>query len=274
MLLERTQIAVAWLVALVVCSCGLIALSPLNSPSSAAEYLSIGFLLGSLLGHSFLASAWIVLGPNSLKLRLPLAFVWGLSLSTAMLVNTFLYRQPSGVGVIYLSQIGIASLTILIAWLIRWRFGLRITNATTETVAQAEAWVATNQYGIQHLMVVTTLVAVAIAIGRVLVGSVLPWLQGGEALIFGFLVLAACLICVPTLFALLSVRLSWLSLGVQLVFWAMVTYLEVPLLRILSSSRGPDWLHFLLINLFTVFPVVVFAGTARVIGYRLTARRL
>ncbi len=119
----------ASLVAFVLVTCAIIAVLPLNSPPSTDHWI-VGFLIGSLFGHTFLASAWTVLGPGSLKLRLPLALAWGLAISVAILANSLIFTHSIGMEVVYLSQLGIAILVQLIAWLVRLGWGLGIAGSS------------------------------------------------------------------------------------------------------------------------------------------------
>lgn len=267
----RNQIAVTGLVALVLVTCAILAVAPMSAGPSAGppNHLFIGFLLGSLFGHTFLASAWIVFGPGSLKLRLPWAIVWAVSISLAILTNSVLYGDLPRDGVVFLSQLGIFGLAQCICWIARWRLGHFVGREQVAVTSHVDRSIAMNQFGIKHLMIVTTVIAITIALGRVLLAQILPWLRFSELAIFVFLVLAACLICVPVLFSLLSRHCRWLSLLILICFLVVVTFIELPLLSTLSrNGGGPDWLHILLINLFTLLPVVIFSWALRYLEYR------
>ena len=99
----------------------------------------------------------------------------------------------------------------------------------------------------------------------------LPILAGHETAIFAFLVVAACIICIPIVFSILAMRKPALPTLVLLVLAAFATYIELPLLTKLGVGRGPDWLHLTLINAFSLLPVLFVSIALRLAGYQLSA---
>ncbi len=253
----------------------IIVLLPLDSPPRD-EHLVIGFLLGSLFGHAILAAAWLALGPGPWFVRLPLAVVWSAMLPLALVLNIIIQKQSIGMEAVYLSQIATVILVLVISGCVRFATGRKIQRQPPLQVSSddslAESMVSNGgQYGIQHLMILTTVIAVAIAAGRVLLAWLLPLLSGGEMAIFAFLVVAACLTCVPVLFAILGMRRLAAPLVILAIFIAAVTVAEIPLLKAFRGG-GPDWLHILLINIFTLFPVLFFTLALRYTGYQFSKR--
>ncbi len=237
------------------------------------EHLGIGLLLGSLYGHSTLVSGWIVFGPGGWP-RLPLAVVWLAAFPCVFFINTILYGGNPGVEVVWLSAGVIILLVQGLAWPIRFWLGLRICKPMRDHDNSDESLIA-RQFGIQHLMIVTTVVAVIIGSGRLLLPYLSRWLVSShEEAIFAFLIIAACIICIPLVFAILGMRKPVLATLVLLAFTAFATYSELPLLASLGmTTGGPDWLHLTLINAFSLLPVLIVCVALRLADYHLLATR-
>ena len=254
---------------LVLLTCTWIAFYPLVGPR---EHLGISFLLGSLYGHSTLASGWIALGPGGWP-RLPLALVWLLPFPVAFFINNILYLSYSNSEIIWISAGLIVLLVQVLVWPMRLWFGLRICKPDCKQDDSSESFVS-NQFGIQQLMIVTTVVAVIIGGGRLLLPYLLKWLTRNEAAIFAFLVVAACIICIPLVFSILAMRKPAVPTLVLLALAAFATYSELPLLTSFGiAGGGPDWIHLTLINAFSLLPVVLVSSVLRRAGYQLSAAR-
>lgn len=254
--------------ALVLLTSAWIVVYPIEGPNT---HLGIGFFLGSLFGHSMLISGWIALGPGGWY-RVPLALVWLLAFPCAFFFNTILYGFNSGSGILWVSASMIILLVQMLAWPMRFWLGLQICKPAYEQGGDSESFVS-RQFGIQHLMIVTTVVAVIIGSGRLLLPYLSHWLVSThEAAIFAFLIIAACIICIPLVFSALAMRKPVIPTLVLLAFTAFATYSELPLLASLGmASGGPDWLHLTLINAFSLLPVVIVSVALRIGGYQLSA---
>ena len=160
--------------ALVMLTCAWIAVYPLQGTT---EHLGISFFLGSLFGHSLLTSGWIALGPGGWY-RVPLALVWCLAFPCDYVINTTLYQFHPASSIAWIS----ASMTILVvqtlAWPMRFCLGLQIGKPVFEQDGHSES-IASRQFGIQHLIIVTTVVAMIIGGGRLLLPYLSKWLVTG-----------------------------------------------------------------------------------------------
>ena len=256
--------------ALVMLTCAWIAVYPFQG---AAEHLGIGFLLGSLFGHCMLTSGWIALGPGGWY-RVPLALVWLLAFPCAFFINATLYGFHSGSGIIWISASMIILVVQMLAWPMRFCLGLQLGKPVIEHGGNSKSLVS-SQFGIQQLMIVTTVVAVIIGGGRLLLPYLSKWFVSTyEAAIFAFLIVAACIICIPLVFSMLAMRKPVIPTLVLLAFAAIATYTELPLLASLGMARaGPDWLHITLINAFSLLPVLVVSVALRLADYHLSATK-
>jgi hypothetical protein len=122
---------------------------------------------------------------------------------------------------------------------------------------------SSTQFGILQLMILTTLCAFLIAIGRVVLKKI-----PNEELLFGFLSLASVLICIPVLFSILSERHFIVKPSCMILIGVLLTYWQVPLLaQVKAVGARPNWLDIAAINGFAVLQILVFAGTLRWAGY-------
>ena len=241
-----------------------------NIQPGPRDHLGIGFMLGSLFGHSTLASGWVVFGPGG-WLRLPLAFVWLLAIPCACSLHTIIFPNSPDSGIIWLSGFFVMAIVQVLAWPLRYWRRLRICRPVQANDVTEER-VPSHQFGIRELMILTTIVAVFIAGGRLILPHLLRRLGSGEAAIFAFLIVASIIICIPVTFSILAMRRPVIPTLMLLVFVAVVTYIELPLLSSLGLPRGgPDRLHLILINVFSILPVVIVCVILRLAGYQLSA---
>ena len=116
-------------------------------------------------------------------------------------------------------------------------------------------------------MILTAVIAVLLSVGRVIVPFV-NTLQTNGLLTWVFLAFSSCVICVPVLFSLFTLRNSFLPTLAILGLSVLATWNEVSLLASLKLN-GPDFFHFVWIDFFTVLPVLLVAAGLRQCGYRL-----
>ena len=227
------------------------------------SHVLIGLLLGSTFAYGILASSWTVLGPGTKKQRLPMAAVL---LIVLPIVNLF-----SGDGdkffLIVLSQLIVAAMVQLLVWILWLGFGVRLFKSNVATIGTVGPGMV-RQYGIRHLMIVTTAVALLLTAGRLLVPFARRYSSGGDLPIFVFLAFSACIVCVPVLFSVLSLRRCVFPTILVLGLFVLATVSEMSLF---SSFRlqGPDFYHFVWINFFTMLPVLGVAIGLRLADYRL-----
>lgn len=254
---------------LVVFGCLLIALVGLEARHPVVQYLTIGFFLGSLFGHATLAAGWAALGPGWLLVRIPLSLVWVAGLIGAMLINLALHDGPDGelaiIGVGLLGQWLIVQVPL---WALVLFFGARLRHRSEErgTFDPKE-----RQFGIRQLLLFTTLIAVLLAIGRLLVASLGKYFNlGHEGPIFIFLAVAAIAMTLPVLLAALLRRWAVPATIGMLLLVGLAAAAEVPLLSKFHRGVGPDIWHFFWINAFASLWIVVVSLVVQLSGYRLS----
>lgn len=231
------------------------------------EHLGIGFCLGSLFGHSTLSSAWIALGPGRWP-RLPFAIAWQLAFPLAFHFNTMLHRGPESAVILFCTFM-ILLLVQVLAWPMRYWLGLRVCRPICDPEGNESEF--SRQFGIRDLMIVTTAVALVIGIARALMPFILKT-ASHEIPIFAFLIVAACIICIPLCFSILAMRKPVLPTLFVLAFVTLATAFEIPLLDQMGlATRGPDWLHITLMNAFSLLPVAIVSVGLRYSGFRLSA---
>ncbi len=228
------------------------------------SHVLVGLLLGSTFAYAILASSWTVLGPGTKKQRLPMA---GFLLIVFPIVFLF-----SGAGeilvLIVLSQFLIAAMVQLLVWILWLGFRVRLLKSNVATSAAMDAG-GVSQYGIRHLMIVTTAVALLLTAGRLLVPFARRYSTGGGDLpIFIFLAFSACIVCVPVFFSVLSLRRCVFPTILVLGLFVLATVSELSLFTTLRL-QGPDFYHFVWINFFTMLPVLGVAIGLRLADYRL-----
>ena len=233
------------------------------SVRSTNSHVLIGLLLGSTFAYGILASSWTVLGPGTKKQRLPMAAVL---LIVLPIVNLF-----SGDGdkffLIVLSQLIVAAMVQLLVWILWLGFGVRLIQSNVATIGTVGPGMV-RQYGIRHLMIVTTAVALLLTAGRLLVPFARRYSSGGDLPIFVFLAFSACIVCVPVLFSVLSLRRCVFPTVFMVGLSALATVSEVSLFASIRL-QGPDFYHFVWINFFTMLPVLGVAIGLRLADYRL-----
>ncbi len=114
---------------------------------------SIGLAVGSCFAFALLAAAWIVFGPCKWKVRFLLASALLLAMPSAILA-----RDSGKTLLPLLCEIAIFTLVVGVGVLVRLtlRVQLRKSNGLSVEIAQSSA----RQYGIRHLMILMTSVAI------------------------------------------------------------------------------------------------------------------
>lgn len=239
------------------------------SLGSGQDALLLGYIVGSLFAHTTLAAAWTTFGPAKLLWRLPLSVCWVCSLGGVMALEVLLNNQPREIPFIFLA-------CFLSLWLVLqlplWglKLGLRATLRHREDplMPNAKEW----QFGIRQLLTITTMVAIAFAVGRAALSSLR---SDSDLTLSGlpvFLFLAASAISFSLLLLLASLQ-ERLILGVAVVSLLIVigTVAESPLmLRINGASTRPNLFDLIAVNVFTCGIVFLVAITVRHCGYTLT----
>jgi hypothetical protein len=84
-----------------------------------------------------------------------------------------------------------------------------------------------------------------------------------------FLAAAGILMMLPLILAALLPRLAVVASCIMLALIAAATYWELPLLRVVTSTSGPDFWHFTLINICQSMWILLVAGLLRAKGFAL-----
>lgn len=222
----------------------------------------LGYFLGSLFAHATLAAAWTAYGPLPLLWRLPLSLAWIGSLFIAVSINIGLNGGPTGavyvVGGCLLGQWVLLQIPLW-ALVLGMRLRLRHVDHDLEHRDSGQ-----RQFSIRQLLVITAITAVVLSIGRVFVDNI-P--VGRETPIFIFLAVAAIVTTLPLLLAALMKRMAVAGVLSALVLIGVVTAWELPLLRTLTGSRGPQTSDFIAINASSAAVILIIAGTIRLGGY-------
>ncbi len=238
------------------------------------EYVTIGLVFGTFFGYSLLAGAWVALGPLPLVWRLPLSLVW-LALSIgALAINASSFGPGDWEVIVYFAcaSFGMWLLAQFPLWALAVGYGLRVRNLRAGGLAHHRQ---EQQFGIRQLLIVTTIVAVVLGIGRYIVSGVTSQinLDAGPLVIISFLAIAGLIMTLPLLLAALLPRYALPATAVVLVLIALGTATELPLLTTLNPAAGggPHVWHFYGIHSFQCFWVLTVTGVLRWAGYRLAA---
>jgi hypothetical protein len=161
-------------------------LSGLVLPGLLQEYHNSSIACGTLVGHTMAAAAWLILGPMAFHWRLPVAVIWPVLLYVAE--EQFIY-QGDAVGTydlaIFLTLLWLVSVASI--GLVLHATGWRLHNRDMqEPMQQRPVW----QFRIVELLVITAVVAVVLAVGRIVVpgfvqttGMPMSWRYWGPWLI-------------------------------------------------------------------------------------------
>ncbi len=233
------------------------------------EHVVLGYLFGTLFGHTTLAAAWTAFGPLPLLWRLPLSLLWSLALTVAMACNISLHGGP-GAGVILVIAAGVLGQFVFLQ-LPFW--GIALTSGRRLRYCEASGTrpdPRETQFGIRQLLVFTTIIATVLGAGRVafIYASKFPDLQD-ETPTFVFLALAAIVVTLPLILAAMLPRFAIPAVALVLLLIGFLTAWEVPLLERIPGGGGPDTLHIVFINGFTSAWILAVVLLVRISGYRL-----
>lgn len=241
-------------------------------PNSGA--VIIGYLIGTVFGHATLAAAWTTFGPLPLIVRFPLALLWLTLGVVCIALNVWMHGGPAEIpvtlGICVLCQYAVLQVPF---WIVALGTGVRLRS---REIGGLPTDPREYQFGIRQLMIFTTIVAVVFGLGRLVVSIVGPKLSfaGGPDLpIFIFLVVAAIVVTLPLLLAGLLPRYWWQAVLAVLMFIAVATAIELPMLSALRIGGGPSFRDLVWINAFTSLWILALVLLARVSGYRLGGRQ-
>jgi hypothetical protein len=243
--------------------------------------VALGYLFGTLFGQTTLAAAWTALGPFPWYVRLVLAPIWLGILCICLMFNIGLHGGPDVAGLLLIAGclFGQWILVQIPLWGVALGYGLHLQPRTDFVGSESLMGRVPRQlqFGIRQLLVLTTIVAVVLALLRALVLMIVARLDDrslGEGAIFIFLAVAAVVMTLPLVMAVLLPRLSLLATLVVLGLIGLATYWELPLLSLLPKTAGPDTWHFIFINAITSAWILAIIGAMRLGGYGLSAANL
>jgi hypothetical protein len=264
--------AIVWLGLLL-----MVAVRPEPQPKPL-EYVTIGLAFGTYFGFALLAGAWVALGPLALLWRLPLSLAWLAAAIIALASNIALHGpRVDGQIVLVFGGVGFGLwlLTQFPLWGLAVGYGLRVRHLHESGPAYGRK---EQQFGIRQLLIVTTIVAVVLAIGRAIAFSVSSRVsvETEGIVIISFVAIAGLIMTLPLILAALLPRHALPASIIVLVLVALGTSTELPLLTALNPAPGgpgPHVGHFFGINGFQCFWVLAVCGALRWSGYRLCAAK-
>ena len=256
--MNRERILLTLVGGYVACACMTLSITGVNG----SNRFLIGLAVGSCFAFTIVAATWTVLGPGSRKVRIPLACLLLLAMPTTLFVRDGRNEPLS----LLLCEFAIFAIVVGTGVLLRRLLRVRLRKSTTVHVEIAETS-RTSQYGIRHLMFLTTIVAILLAIGRLATPYFIAH-SGHEFLVFAFLALAVCIICLPIIFSVLALNRYLLPATLVMFLAGVATIGEYSLFQSLRMS-GPNWIDFVWVNTLTFLPVLLAAIGLRLCGYRL-----
>ena len=255
----RLSVAMACYVALI--CIGMVAI---RGPLPQNRFLT-GVSFGSIFGFTILAAVWSALGPGRVAIRL---FWASMLIIVCPLVSSLVVSSRFLLAIVP-SLFAIVITLVAILVLCKTQFGIRLQKPSDfgQELGETVAW---RQFGIRHLMIVTTVVALLLAVGRIAIpifktATFLP------LLVFGFLAFGTCISCLPFLISVLSLKRTLIPTLILFVLVGMATVGEAFLFASLKMD-GPDVYHFVWINFFALLPILIGALGLRFAGYRLVGR--
>jgi hypothetical protein len=271
--------AALWVGPVIVLALLLIASVRSEPRSKPLEYVTIGVVFGTFFGQAILAAAWTALGPLRLIWRLPLSLAWLAASVGALAANISLFG-PGGereivvvFGTVAFGQWLLAQMPL---WGLAVGYGLRVRHASEAGPAQDRQQ---RQFGIRELLIVTTIVAVVLAIGRAIVAAAASTMvmEPGPLFIISFLAIAGIILILPLVLAALLPQHALAASLVMLMLIGLGTAAELPLLVALKpppGGPGPEIWHFYAINGFQCVWVLAVIAALRRAGYRLVGARV
>lgn len=233
-----------------------------------SEYPVVGFLLGSIFGHTTGICIWASLGQGSHLLRGILAVFYLFGLWLAVMV---FFAKQSFARIEFALSLGSA---ILLQALLIFGFGwlARVFNGLSLVSRDALANMPIRfQFKIKHIMILTVAIACLMAVSRGLILTLVKSeVDYEDIIVFLFLGMAAVLITIPIAFACLLPRYFGIGLIVALLGCAAITVIEHSVFIALIDYNGPDFYHMLFINLFSAIFVFIFSMVLRWFGYRIS----
>ena len=221
-----------------------------------------GLALGSCFAFSILAGAWSVFGPGTVHTRVPMSGVMLVAMPLAIVS-----RLPfiSAIPILYCA-IAIFVFTSGLGLLLRVAFHV-LLRKTTVDLGEAGKTTRVSQYGIKHLMILTTSVAILLAMGRLAIPDVQSDL-GREFLVAAILVLPVLVSSLLITFSVLALDRIFFPTIIVVMLSGIATFIESSIIQSLQVSVPIVW-----INTLAIFPVLLATVGLRLSCYRLVKQR-
>jgi hypothetical protein len=147
-------------------------LAPAIAKEAESEVV-VGLLFGPVAAQLGLLSIWATLGPRPWRVRLPTTLIMGMGLYGALLVGMMASWEPPTHAVREMVQsLLFVPLVFLAAqlplWILRFAIGCRIV---LDDADEADRPTESRQFGVQHLLVATALVAIALGLASTALAS-------------------------------------------------------------------------------------------------------
>lgn len=251
---------------------GSLTLFDMVSPSGTSEYVMISLWLGTIYAQSSIAAGWLILATPQLGWRLITSIGWVAGLSLAFTVGLFWSQSGPPTEMLFLA-VGLVMAQFIVStigWgVIRWLFKTRLIDVTSEGTNT----ISSQQFKLAQLFVLTTIVAVLLAVGRGLLSQLdifdTQGLMLRELTTFGVLLICAMLLCFPLLVAFFVGQRAWIGVVSLCLAIAVMTFFESLIFEHGISAPGPDVWHLVGMNLVTVLWLIAFGTLGRWSGLRL-----
>lgn len=255
--------------------------------SGIGNLIGNGVLSGTIMSFVNLGAVWVPVGSGRLSSRLMLSLgVFG-ALMSVITISSFLTLPPMFDRLMAVVMSALLAVVLVAQWMLvqapLWGlagvYGLRIARVSgrEKTVPEFRA-----QFGIRQLLIATAVVAVVLGLGRF---AVLTVVDSELVRTFGafralatvaFLAIWSLFIVLPLFLASLLPRAATLATATALLFAAIATGAEIPLLNKIefqSEVRTAEIWLLGSMNTAQAAWILAFAGILRLGGYRLTASR-
>lgn len=245
----------------------LVVLAVLPDASGVSEEAIIGYVLGSIYAHAFLAAAWCNFGPGRPIVRWTISPVW---VAGALLV-VVIHFERHGVSSSELWTIGGLLycqwfVSILIMGTVAIFSGVRLRSMQSNAIPTTSQ--QSFRFNIRDLLIIISVSAVLLAIGRTTLQNFVIPAGNSDFIIFAYLSIAAILITLPLGLSMLMGGRSLLALPLALIWLVAATVMEVSLFSD-SGLSGPNKWHLIAINGFSTVVVLLIVGLLSWAGYRL-----
>lgn len=226
------------------------------------RHFLIGLVFGTCFASAIIAALWAIFGPGKKRARFPVAAVFLFAVPA-----TLLYLKLHEPAIMLLvCQLAIFSTIVGIGLLLRLTFRAQLSKSNIVQV-EAPKTPPTSQYGIRHLMILTTAIAILLTIGRLATPYIAAY-SGNDQWIFAFLALGVCVICMPIIFSVLALNRNFFPTVIIFLLSGIATLGEFSLFQSLPM-KGPVWIDFVWINAMAFLPVLLASIGLRLCGYRL-----